>query len=95
MIKVVAHFHLKDGTLPQFKTLAEELVSATRQEDGCIQYDLLQAKENELYLVMQETWTSQDALDAHSASAHFASIVPQLASLCTCPPEVEQYSQIV
>ena len=95
MIKVLAHFRLKDGVLPQVKALAEELVAATRQEEGCIQYELLQAAENTLHLVMQEAWASQAALDAHSASAHFMSIVPQLAALCTQPPEVEQYAQLV
>ena len=95
MINVLAHFCLKDGVLPQVKVLAEELVTATRQEEGCIQYELLQEEGNARHLVMQEAWASQSALDKHSASAHFARIVPLLASLCERPPEVEQYTRVV
>ena len=95
MVKILAHFHLKDGTLEQFKPLAQELVDLTRREEGCIQYELLQASEDALYLVMQENWTTQAALDAHSASAHFSRIVPMLASLCAQPPKVESFTQLV
>ena len=95
MIKILAHFHLQSGTLPQVKTLADELVAATRLEEGCIQYELLQSNSDPLHLVMQEAWASQEALDAHSASAHFTRLVPQLAALCAQPPAVDQYSQLV
>ena len=95
MVKVLAHFQLQEGVLPQVETLAKELVDTTRQEEGCIQYELLQAAEDALYLVMQEAWASQEALDTHSASEHFGRIVPQIAALCTEPPKVEQYTQLV
>ena len=95
MIKVLAHFHLQEDTLPQVEALAKELVEITRQEEGCIQYELLQAAEDALYLVMQEAWASQETLDVHSASEHFARLVPQIAALCAEPPKVEQYTQLV
>ena len=95
MVKILAHFHLKEDALPQVKLLAEELVAATREEEGCIQYELLQAQEEPLHLVMQEAWASQAALDKHSASAHFARLVPQLAALCAQPPKVEPYTLLV
>ena len=95
MVNVLAHFRLKEDSLPQVKALAEELVTATRQEAGCIRYELLQEEGNALHLVMQETWTSQTALDSHSSSEHFTRIVPLLAALCAQPPEVEQYTRIV
>ena len=95
MVKILAHFHLKDGTPAEFKLLAQELVDLTRQEDGCIQYELLQANDDALHLVMQENWASQEALDTHSASAHFTRIVPQLAALCAQPPEVDAYTQLI
>lgn len=95
MIKVLAHFRLQADSQAKLKPLAEELVYTTRQEEGCLQYELLQEDANELHVVMQEAWASQAALDKHSASAHFTRIVPMLAALCTQPPEVEQYTQIV
>ena len=95
MIKVLAHFHLKTDVLQQVKILAEELVETTRQEEGCLQYELLQNTEHAQLLVMQENWASQSALETHSASEHFVRIVPQIAALCEQPPEVIQYTQLV
>ena len=95
MVKILAHFHLKDGALPQVQALAEKLVAATRQEEGCLQYELLQEAGNDKHLIMQEAWSSQEALDAHSTSAHFTSIVPQLAALCAQPPQVIKYALLV
>lgn len=92
MIKVVAQFHFNAGTAAQVNALAEELVRTTRKEDGCNQYDFLLAEKDENYAVILETWATQQALDAHSASEHFTRIVPQLAGLCVQPPSVETFT---
>lgn len=94
MVKVIAQFRFKPGNLGQVKKLAKELVDETRKEKGCIQYDLMQANTDENFLLMLETWESADALDAHSASAHFTRIVPELAALCTHPPAVDRVTQL-
>ena len=95
MVKVLAHFYFKDGSLAEVKTLAQELVSATREEAGCIQYELLQANDDALHFVMQEAWASKEALKAHFETEHFTRIVPLLAGLCTQPPAVEKYTPFV
>lgn len=95
MVKVIAQFLFKDGVIDEAKALGEELVLATRAEEGCRQYDLLQAADNANLLIILETWASQQALDAHSASAHFTRIVPKLADLCVQPPAVTTVVQLV
>ena len=95
MVKVLAHFYFKDDALAEVQTLAQELISATRREEGCLQYELLQAQKEALHFVMQEAWASQTALEAHFATEHFTRIVPLLAGLCTQPPAVEKYTQFM
>ncbi|VVM85719.1 hypothetical protein PS645_02508 [Pseudomonas fluorescens] len=46
------------------------LVEPTRAEAGCGQYDLHQDLANPLAFYMIEQWSSDEALQAHDASAH-------------------------
>lgn len=95
MIKIVAQFHFAPGSATQALALFRPLVEATRQEGGCKQYDLLLAKDDPDRFTILETWASQQALDAHSASAHFTQYVPQLSALSAEPPAVTTYTQIL
>jgi len=94
MIRVIATFHLQADMFDVAMKIAEVLVSETREEDGCIQYDLLQDTTNQQHLVMVEHWESQEKLDAHSTSAHFTKYVPMLSELCTKAPEVVTYKNL-
>ncbi|MDQ0362713.1 putative quinol monooxygenase [Breznakia pachnodae] len=94
MIRVIATFQLQEDMIDVAKKIAEVLVSETRNEDGCIQYDLLQDNKDENHLVMIEHWETQEKLDAHSASEHFAKYVPMLAELCVKAPEVVTYKNL-
>ncbi|VVP58130.1 Putative monooxygenase [Pseudomonas fluorescens] len=46
------------------------LLEPTRAETGCGQYDLHQDLANPLAFYMIEKWSSDEALQAHDASAH-------------------------
>lgn len=95
MIRVIATFRLKPGSVQRAVEIAQKLVPPTRREAGCLEYTLVQSASEENTLVMLESWESQLHLDAHSASAHFAEYVPQLSGLCSEPPSVETYSVLV
>ncbi|VVP58641.1 Putative monooxygenase [Pseudomonas fluorescens] len=49
------------------------LLEPTRAEAGCGQYDLHQDLANPLAFYMIEKWSSDEALQAHDASAHIQS----------------------
>ena len=95
MIKVIAQFNLKAGNAEKAKMLCADLVKATREEKGCIQYDLLQDKNDENIMVILENWASQEDLDEHYLSDHFLDIVPKLADLCVELPKVNMFEQII
>ena len=95
MIKVIATFIVKSDTSDRFIELATEMISLTRKEQGCAQYDLVQSIEKPERLTILEGWESQEDLDAHSASEHFARLVPQLCDLCIEPPSIDANLLIV
>lgn len=63
--------------------LSKELVEASQQDEGMIEYDLLESATDESSLMIYETWQGQDQLDKHSASEHFTRIVPELQRLAS------------
>ncbi len=51
---------------------ARRLTAASLLQDGCIAYDIFESATRPSVLMICETWRDQAALDAHSASAEFA-----------------------
>ncbi|WRS28517.1 putative quinol monooxygenase [Oscillospiraceae bacterium MB08-C2-2] len=95
MIKVTAEFVLKAGAYEKAISIANELIKLTRLEKGCVAYDLAKSNDDENVLVMFETWESQAALQKHSASAHFAALVPEFAALCSVAPAIKTFTQVI
>ena len=79
MIKVIAKSLIKDSELEKVNNLYSELVQMTRQEDGCISYELFQDINNKNLLIIVEEWESESHLDAHKKTEHFTRIVPQIS----------------
>lgn len=71
MIYLVATLTYKPGTLSEFIDDAKTCIAATREEVGCISYDLHQSLTDENTLVFVERWESQEALDGHFNADHF------------------------
>lgn len=67
----------------QYIELCKQHVALSREDEGNIAFDLLESATDSTKLLIYETWTNQEALDKHSASQHFADIVPQTGALAT------------
>lgn len=91
MTNIIAYFHVKDGALEQVRALAEELVAKTRQEDGCVRYDMNRSLDDPNYLVMIESWRDAESLAAHGKSEHFTRLVPQIRALCEDPKPADRF----
>lgn len=67
--------------------LAKELVAATQQDAGMVEYDVLSSVTRPNELMIYETWKDQASLDAHSAAEHFTRLVPQIKELASMNAE--------
>ena len=64
-IMIVAEFELKPQHADDFITLMKHHAELSRAEDGCQQFDVLQAKDDPAKIFFVESWRDQAALDAH------------------------------
>ena len=71
-LDVVAIIEAKPGSEDLVKGALQELVTATRAEEGCIAYDLKVAADSATTFVTVEKWRSQEDLDAHMQTPHIA-----------------------
>ncbi len=78
MVKVVAQNTMVPEKVEEAIRLYQELVAKTRQEKGCIKYELFQDVKDPSILAVIEEWESQEALDMHMKTEHFTRIVPML-----------------
>ena len=77
-LKLIAEDFIDPLKVAEVLPLYEALVVATREEPGCIHYELCQDLKNLGHFLFIEEWRDEAALDAHIASDHFQTIVPKI-----------------
>lgn len=92
MIKVVAKNALKEGVRDEALALLDEMIAKTRQEDGCIKYELYELDGDPNVLTFIEEWESAEKLSAHMDSEHFKRIIPLLGNYKASTAPVEVYT---
>lgn len=72
MICVIADIRIRPESHEVFFAAARDMLAATRSEDGCIRYNLVQNIEDPEHLTFVEEWESREHLSAHFETAHMA-----------------------
>ena len=93
-VTVVATFEAKPGKETELKNALTALVAPTRQEAGCINYDLHQSPDEPGKFLFHENWTSKELLDSHLKSAHIKALLPRVPELAVGMPEIKIWERI-
>lgn len=71
-LHVVATIPARPESADQIRTVLQTLADATRQEEGCLAYDLYASAAAPGTFVTVERWRDQADLDAHLSTPHLA-----------------------
>jgi quinol monooxygenase YgiN len=93
-ITVTATLQAKPGKEAELKKILTGLVTPTRQEAGCINYDLHVSLDDPSKFTFYENWTSRAHLDAHLQTAHIKALLPHVDELCVAFPEIKFWEKI-
>ena len=93
-LTVVATFVARPGKEAELRAALTSLVAPTRQEAGCLNYDLHAATNNPAKFLFHENWTSKAHLDAHLQSPHIKALLPRIDELCVAFPEISTWERI-
>lgn len=93
-LTVVAKVVAKKDSVELLKTELLKLIAPTREENGCIEYNLHQDNDDPAVFLFYETWESEACLEKHMNTNHFKSYVNAVASMIE-EKSVRKMSRIV
>ena len=93
-LTVVALVKARPGQEAVLRQELLALIPTTRQEPGCINYDLHQATDEPGSFLLHENWTSKQHLDDHLNRPHLKAFLDKADALLSEPPRITLWSLI-
>ena len=87
-LSVVAVLTAKDGQEDVVRQALRALVAPTREESGCLAYDLFESAAAPGTFVTQERWRGQADLDAHLQTPHVQAALAAAGDALAVPPGI-------
>jgi quinol monooxygenase YgiN len=94
MITLVAIAQAKPGKEQVLQETLLALVPQTRQEAGCINYDVHRSLSKPGVFIFYENWADRDALQKHSKMPYMLELRTKMADLLAEPLQIELYEMI-
>lgn len=88
---VIARAQVRPEMRENFIEAAGACVAATRQEAGCLAYDMYESLTVPGAFVAVEQWENETAINAHFLLPHTAAFLEAAAGCVTAPPLIEEY----
>lgn len=85
---IVALFRFKEGYIAEAEILLEGLVLKTREEKGCLQYDLIRDNYNTGSFFLIELWESQEHHNKHRDTDHLITFKKEVQAMLDSSIEV-------
>jgi len=93
-LTVVATIKAKPGKEAPLRQELLALIPTTREEPGCINYDLHQAVDNPAHFLFHENWTGKRHLDDHLARPHLQAFLAKAPELLAELPQITLWEKI-
>ena len=93
-IHVVAHVDTVGGGQADAPGLLTRLAEASRREQGCLRFDVLQHTMRANHFTVVEIWENQKALDAHAAALHTKQYRDALQPISGSPLDERWYKAV-
>ena len=93
-VTVVARIGAKKGMEEIVKQELIALLSPTRSEKGCINYDLHQSVEDKSLFMFYENWASKKDLNEHLEMPYMKSHMDKAKDILAEPPEITLWEKI-
>ena len=88
MIVINAEFNIMPEQKQQFLNEISELIQASKQEEGCLSYQLYQAITDENNFVMVEKWENPQAIELHNTMSHLQEFAKKVPNYSRKAPQI-------
>jgi quinol monooxygenase YgiN len=93
-MKVILRLTAKPDKIEELRRILMGLVAPTRDEAGCLSYEILQNCADPCEFTFVEEWGSAAALDAHWATPHVQDALASGVPLLAAAPDDRRYIKI-
>jgi quinol monooxygenase YgiN len=93
-VTVVAQIKARLGQENAVRQELLSLVAPSREDVGCINYDLHQALDNPTLFLFHENWVSKADLDAHLQRPDLQAVLGRVGQMVAEPPEITLWEKI-
>ena len=93
-IRVIARIVAQPSKVEDTRILLAGIVEATRKENGCVHYELMQNRANPAEFTTLEEWANEAAIAAHMASDHVQAAFAKAGALLAEAPDIRQYTRL-
>ena len=93
-VTVIARFVAKPETATELRKELLGVISPTRAEEGCINYDLHRDPNDPTRFMFHETWISKKALDQHLNTPHLQALQEKTEKLLAEPLDMTLWQTI-
>ena len=90
-LRVIARLRAQPGKESDLKQVLVGLIEPTREEGGCIGYELLENLEDPREFTFVEEWEGESALEAHFSTDHIASALQVFPDLLAQELDLRKY----
>ncbi len=87
-IVLIARLKVKADKVEEAKKAGMAIVAESRNEEGCVNYDIHQSIEDETLFFWHETWVNKAALDEHFATPFFGEFFKVVERVAAEPPQI-------
>lgn len=94
MVKVIAKISSRAGMADQLRQVLTALVVPSRDEPGCLGYEMFQDEEDPVEFVAVENWADAEAAAAHMNTAHVAEAIAKATDWLAQPPVIHRYKRL-
>lgn len=93
-LTIIGRLEAKPGQEARLRQALLDETRVSRQDRGCINYDLHVDLANPGHFVIYENWANDEALKAHFETAHSKALAARLPELLAKPLTMERLSEI-
>ena len=93
-VTVMAAIKAKPGLEQQVREALTALVGPTRNEPGCINYDLHQSLDDKTHFMLYENWTSKRDLDEHLNMPYLKDFLARANDILARPVDITLWGMI-
>ena len=65
------------------------MISASKKDEGCLEYSLYESTDNQLEFVMIENWESQEAIEKHNTNPLLLAFAKNLSTYSSKKPVLQ------